>query len=100
MKQAVHPIDRFFGHESPHAKKGPGYSGTNLQEPSETEFKLHISPSGGIEVVYFLCAAEVAKLDNDIKRCTSSFFIAICPFCIARGTSVLNDMMCGEPPLL
>ena len=57
-------------------QKGPGYSGRNLQEPSVTEFKLHIGPSGGIEVGYFLLGASLAKLAM-IKRCTNPSFIAI-----------------------
>ena len=39
-------------------------------------FKLHISPSGGIEVGYFLLGASLAKLAM-MKRCTNSSFIAI-----------------------
>ena len=57
-------------------KKGPGYLGRNLQEPSVTEFKLHISPSGGIEVDYFLLGASLAILAT-MKRCTNPSYIAI-----------------------
>ena len=69
----IDSLDRI--HRMP--RKGPGYSGRNLQEPAVTEFKLRISPSVGIEVGYFLLGASLAKLAM-IKRYTNPSFIAIC----------------------
>ena len=77
-------------------QKSPRYSGRNLQEPSVTELKLQISPSGGIEIDYFLCAASRAKLAM-IKRCANSAFIAIFIMNCAEHLFSVNDALNRRP---
>ena len=72
---------------------------TKLSELSMTQFKLFMSPSGGMEVGYFLLRASLAKLAI-IKRCTNPSFIAISGLNCAEHLLSLPRFQPGEDSVI